>query len=232
MFLDFQGMESAGVGGKRYVPSLVGLFIALVVTTVVWYPPLLGPLLPDGFVARNLFQQGIDWVFALSLVAIVLFWERKPLASMGFKPLTKENFFGGIGLGGFVMLGVPLWMLLTRTFVDPAMGMEVPDKFFLWYGPLALITAGVCEEVIYRGYAMERLLRLFKNPWPALLLPHLAFSLMHIKDGWPKVIMVFTVGFLFTWWYFKHRDLTMNIIGHLFVDALALLGAAFGIRGG
>lgn len=212
-------------------PGAVGLFIAIVVTTVVWYPPLLGPLLPEGFVLRNLAQQGIDWGFTFVLVAIVLFWERLPLSSMGFKNLSPENIGGGLGLGGFVMLGIVAWTLLARQLRDPSMGMDAPAGFYLWFGPLALITAGVCEEVIYRGYAMERLLRMSKSPWPALLLPNAAFSLMHIKDGWDKVLMVATVGFLFTWWYYKNRDLTMNIVGHLFVDAMALVGSIVGIGG-
>ncbi|MEL7483798.1 MAG: type II CAAX endopeptidase family protein [Planctomycetota bacterium] len=209
--------------------TLVGLTIALVLTTVVWYPPLLGPLLPDGFVLCNLTQQGIDWAFTFTLVAIVLFWERLPLSSMGFKKLTGANVSGGLGLGGFVMVGLVVWTLAFGWLRDPSMGMGPPSGFYVWFGPLALVTAGVCEEVIYRGYAMERLLRMFKSPWPALLLPHAAFSLMHIKDGWEKVLMVATVGFLFTWWYYKSRDLTMNIVGHLFVDAMALVGAAVGL---
>jgi len=212
------------------MPRIVGLAIALVVTTVAWYPPVLGPLLPEGFVLRNLAQQGIDWAFALILVAIVVFWERQPLSSMGFKKLGRENLAGGLGLGGFVMLGIVAWTLIASRLRDSSMGMDAPPAgFFYWYAPLALITAGFSEEVIYRGYAMERLLGMFKSPWPALLLTHAAFSLMHIKDGWPKVIMVATVGFLFTWWYYRNRDLTMNIVGHLFVDAMALVGAIFGI---
>lgn len=210
---------------------LVGLFIALVLTTVVWYPPFLGPLLPEGFVLRNLTQQGIDWAFAITLMAIVLFWERLPLSSMGFKKLSGQNLAGGLGLGGFCMAGLVVWTLIAGWLRDPSLGMGPTTGFYLWYGPLALITAGFCEEVIYRGYAMERLLRMFKSPWPALLLPHIAFSLMHIKDGWEKVFMVATLGFLFTWWYYKSRDLTMLIVGHLFVDAMALVGAAFGIGG-
>lgn len=212
---------------------IVGLTIALLVTTVAWYPPLLGPLLPEGFVLRNVIQQGIDWAFALTLVAIVLYWEKLPLASMGFKALSRANIAGGLGLGGFVMVGLVVWMLLVGWLRDPSMGMGVPPAgFYLWYAPLALVTAGVCEEVIFRGYAMERLLRMFTSPWPALLLPHIAFSLMHIKDGWEKVAMVGTGGFLFTWWYYRSRDLTMNIIGHLFVDAMAIVGAAFGVGAG
>ncbi|MEL6328583.1 MAG: type II CAAX endopeptidase family protein [Planctomycetota bacterium] len=216
-------------GRSRTLPRIVGLAVALVLTTVVWYPPILGPLLPDGFVLRNLAQQGIDWAFTIVLVAIVLFWERLPLSSMGFEKITGETLGGGLGLGGFVMVALVVWTLAVGWLRDPSMGMGPTSGFFIWYGPLALITAGVCEEVIYRGYAMERLLRMFRSPWPALLLPHVAFSLMHIKDGWDKVLMVGTGGFLFTWWYYKSRDLTMNIVGHLFVDAMALVGAAFGI---
>ena len=218
-------VDSDTIEPKLTSARIAGLTIALVVTTVVWYPPFLGPLLPEGFVLRNLVQQGIDWAFAITLMATVLFWERLPLSSMGFKKLSGQN------LAGFCMVGLVVWTLIAGSLRDPSMGMGPTTGFYLWYGPLALITAGFCEEVIYRGYAMERLLRMFKSPWPALLLPHIAFSLMHIKDGWEKVIMVATVGFLFTWWYYKSRDLTMLIVGHLFVDAMALVGAAVGIGG-
>jgi len=222
-------METGSVERNVTAARLVGLVVALVLTTVVWYPPFLGPLLPDGFVLRNLAQQGIDWAFAITLMAIVLFWERLPLSSMGFKKLSGQNLAGGLGLGGFCMVGLVVWTLIAGWLRDPSMGMGPTSGFYLWYGPLALITAGFCEEVIYRGYAMERLLRMFKSPWPALLLPHAAFSLMHVKDGWEKVFMVATLGLLFAWWYYKSRDLTMLIVGHLFVDAMALVGAAFGI---
>lgn len=133
---------------SRTLPRTVGLVIALVLTTVVWYPPLLGPLLPDGFVLRNLAQQGIDWAFTIVLVAIVLFWERLPLSSMGFKKLSRENLVGGLGLGGFCMVGLVVWTLLAGWLRDPSMGMGPTRGFYLWYGPLALITAGFCEEVI------------------------------------------------------------------------------------
>ncbi len=41
----------------------------LVVTTAVWCPPFLGPLLPDGFVLWNLVQEVVDSAFAINLMA-------------------------------------------------------------------------------------------------------------------------------------------------------------------
>ena len=215
------------------VPQAVGLVVALVLTTVVWYPPFLAPLLPDDFVWRNLAQQGIDWAFCLILIAIVLLWEREPLTSLGFKRLTRENLLAGLGLGGFFLLGQFLWNFVAGRFAgaDPSLGAgPLPDGFVLWYGPVALVTASFCEEIIYRGYAMERLLRIFKSPWPGIVLPHVAFALMHIKDGWGKVAMVGIVGLLFTLYYYRYRDLTMTIVAHFFIDSLALVGHFAGIR--
>jgi membrane protease YdiL (CAAX protease family) len=180
--------------------ELTGLVIALIVTTVIWYPPVISRFLPENLVWRNLAQQAVDWLFAGVLVGIVLLWERRPLSSLGFKPLTKDSFYTGLGLGGFFMLGLVVVHFLIRPVLlslgsspdgSPA---ELPDHFYFWYAPIAWITASLCEEIIYRGYAMERLLLVTGRPWVAVALPHAAFVLYHIKDGWTSVAALSVLG--------------------------------------
>ncbi len=216
--------------------QIVGVFIALVGTAVFWYPPILSRVLPENLVLRNLCAQGFDWAFCLALVGVVLFWEKKPLSSLQFKALTVKNFSAGMGLGSFCMIGLVVWTFLIQPMI-PGLdhttasnrNEELPKYFFLWYAPIALVTASVCEEVIYRGYAMERLLLLTKRPWLAVVLTHISFVLYHIKDGLDGVIALSVLGLLFPIYYLKTRDLTVVIIGHALIDFLAIVGHFAGL---
>lgn len=215
---------------------VVGLFIALVLSTLLWLPPVIGPLLPDNLFWRNIAAQGVDWAFAVTLILIVLFWERRSLASMGFKEFNSSILFAGLGLGGFVMIGTFAWsvispMLFTSTgSVEGASASELPPGFYLWFAPFALITASFAEEIIYRGYAMERLLRLGVGPIVTVIVTQIAFALYHLKDGMSSVIGVATIGSLFALYYVWTRNLWVTIIGHFFVDAMAIVGHVFNIR--
>lgn len=229
--------QSPNTATVPWVPLIIGLTISLVLTTLFWIPSIAGNLLPSNIVARNVASQLVDWGFAISLIIVVLFGERKPIASMGFKPFTFQTLYEAFGLVGFFFIGMIAW----RLFVSPwfpdislpagqAATGELPEHFFLWFAPFALITASFAEEIIYRGYAMERLLTHFKNPLIALVLPHTAFALYHLKDGFENAVMLFFVGWIFTWYYYKSRNLTLLILAHFIIDLLAIVGRIAGIH--
>jgi membrane protease YdiL (CAAX protease family) len=231
-------MTGIKIQQSKWSAQVSGLLVALVLTTIFWWPPITIRFLPSDLVWRNVAAQVADWIFALALIAIVVFWERRPLSSLGFKPLTLINLSTGLGLGGFFMLAVVLWVYILSPILPDLRGMamdsgggdsRLPGHFFYWYAPLAWVTASFCEEVIYRGYAMERLLSLTKKPWVAVLVSHLAFVLYHVKDGWNSVAMLSLFGLLFPLYYIRFRDLTMMIVAHAFIDLMAIIGHATGI---
>ena len=213
------------------VTLAVGLTLSLLATTVFWLPAVAGTLLPADILWRNLASQAVDWTVALVLIALVIFGEKKPLGSMGFRPVSTGTAFGALGLAGFFLVGVLVWQLVVSPIFPPlavsggsATTGELPAHFYYWFAPLALVTASVAEEVIYRGYAMERLLRYCRNPAYGLILPHTAFALMHLKDGVESAAMIFVLGGLLTWFYYSSRDLTLLILAHFVIDAMAVLG--------
>ena len=230
--------ESRATFGQRRYGEIFGLFVALGLTTLFWWPSIASRLLPDSLVWRNVAAQAVDWLFCLVLMGIVLYWERRPLSSLGFKPLTSQNLAAGLGLGGFAMVGLVLWKFAVEPLLPELNPQtrggsgsgELPGHFFYWYAPLALVTASFCEEVIYRGYAMERLLLVFKRPWVAVLLSHIAFVLYHLKDGIENVLCFSVLLLLFPLYYLRYRDLTMVIVGHAFIDLMAVIGHAAGVR--
>lgn len=96
---------------------------------------------------------------------------------------------------------------------------------------LAVIRAGVVEELFYRGFAIERLEALTGSKWLAGVLPLLAFSAFHFSQGVAGMVLALLLGAVLTAFYLWKRDLAAAIIAHFLVDfipniALPAIGAA------
>ncbi|HEY5690909.1 MAG TPA: CPBP family intramembrane glutamic endopeptidase, partial [Cyclobacteriaceae bacterium] len=88
---------------------------------------------------------------------------------------------------------------------------------------LISLRAAVVEEVLYRGYAFERINELIKSKWIAALIPVIIFMLMHLSWGIGHLIFVFFAGGLFMLVYISKRNLGLVMIAHFVTDVLAML---------
>lgn len=95
----------------------------------------------------------------------------------------------------------------------------------VWFILVAL-SAGVCEELIFRGYS----LRLFESIGFTgnllLIVTALVFGLVHIYQGFLGVITTAAMGVLFTLIYIQTDSLWWAIAAHIFIDLRVLLLAA------
>ena len=216
--------------------SYIGLFFVLILTTIFWIPSVYKVILSNDFELRNYQMQGFDWFVVIVIIGLIIYGERNKLSTLNIKKPTMEMMGIGIGLGGFSLL----YIFLHRTafnFFNISTGFEkqlenpslneVRPEFVFVYGIFSLITAGVAEEIIYRGYATERLMKLKNSYWVAFLLPLVAFVLMHYRKGLDHLLIVLVVGSLMQYYYLKFRNLTINIIGHLFIDLMAYMGIVY-----
>jgi membrane protease YdiL (CAAX protease family) len=86
------------------------------------------------------------------------------------------------------------------------------------------LTAGVTEELIFRGFLLPRLEIIFKNPWAASIVSSLLFGLMHAKYG--TIINIagpVFIGFVFAYYYWKYRNIKILILFHFLWDLSLLL---------
>jgi len=91
---------------------------------------------------------------------------------------------------------------------------------------ISVVRAGVSEEVLFRGYPIERLLSLTGSRGVAALLPLALFALAHVGSwGWAHLIVAAFGGAMLTWLYFWKRNLWVNIVAHIVVDGVALFSA-------
>jgi membrane protease YdiL (CAAX protease family) len=94
----------------------------------------------------------------------------------------------------------------------------------IWFRVVAVVTAGIAEETLFRGYALTRLARLTGNLWLAAGLSALVFAALHFPVWGAGPSLAFFVGGLATTAFFIwRRDLLAMIIAHIAIDAWGLV---------
>ena len=93
-----------------------------------------------------------------------------------------------------------------------------------WLMIFTCLTAGVTEELIFRGYLIPRLQLFFTNTYPPLILSSLFFGLAHLGYGnIAQVVGPVFIGFIFALYYQKYRNIKVLILCHFLWDYLTLL---------
>lgn len=210
---------------KERVTTFVGLFIALGLPFVLdlW----LGKRPEDlAIPSRAGLFAAEEWVLALGLLGLVLFWEERTLGSIGIKKMTWRDALWGVV--GFV-IGAFSFVLTTPLVSALGLGTTSGGIARLAQMPLALrvvivITAGVTEEILFRGYPIERLNELTGSLGLAALIAYEAFVLLHIPFWGPGgAIQIGAWSIVVTLLYVWRRNLPACMLMHILNDAYAFL---------
>ena len=202
--------------------TIAGLVVALLVPFAMYAVALL-VIGPEITVTSSLVGLANHWIELAVLITIVLAWEHQSFASIGVKRLRWWTVPAGIVAALAIMLlaGVLVKTLGLQTDTRFAQSLQ-SLPFFLRV--LLVLTAGIFEETLYRGYATERLTSLLGNKWLAGLCTVMCFVLAHVPAvGWSHILPVALVSILITLLYLWRRDLVLNMVAHSTIDALGLL---------
>jgi membrane protease YdiL (CAAX protease family) len=137
--------------------------------------------------------------------------------------------FGGIVGGG--VLAALQWLNLRRMGRLPAASrgllQSLAERIFpqsrvemLPFFALAL-TAGICEEFLYRGFAMGAFLRAGLPIWEVVLISSFLFGLAHLYQGYGGAVGATLLGALFGAARMDYHSLIPVIIWHSAVDLIA-----------
>jgi CAAX protease family protein len=83
------------------------------------------------------------------------------------------------------------------------------------------ITAGLCEEFLYRGFAMAVLTRAGLQAWLVVLVSSVLFGLAHSYQGRGGMVMTFVVGLVLGMSRLAFHSLLPAILWHSAVDVVA-----------
>jgi membrane protease YdiL (CAAX protease family) len=98
--------------------------------------------------------------------------------------------------------------------------LPVNSVELLPYCALAL-TAGVCEEFLYRGFAMGALSRVGFPAWAVVILTAVLFGLAHAYQGRSGILGTFVMGILFGVVRLAYDTLVPVMMMHTMVDLVA-----------
>jgi membrane protease YdiL (CAAX protease family) len=99
-------------------------------------------------------------------------------------------------------------------FILPHGGAEIT----VW---LALsVTAGICEEMIFRGYLQRQFMALTKSVPAGILLSGVAFGAAHAYQGFRMVILIGLYGTMFGVLAYWRGSVRPGMIAHAWQDSL------------
>jgi membrane protease YdiL (CAAX protease family) len=80
------------------------------------------------------------------------------------------------------------------------------------------ITAGICEEMAFRGYLQRQFHALTGNIAWAILLQALVFGIAHGYQGWRNVVVIGVLGVLYGALAAWRKNLRANMVAHAWAD--------------
>ncbi len=167
------------------------------------------------------------WLTSVLLVGFVLLVERRPLSSLSItKPTGKDIKWAFYFFGAEVT-----WSWLMSVALDAKQNDGVDSITSLSVATVVglIITAAVTEEIIHRGYLLERIAKLTGALWVGTIVSFIIFIVPHIAYfGWVWLPTHGIGAVLIYVFYLWRRNLPATMLLHLLGNAPILLPTIMG----
>lgn len=97
-------------------------------------------------------------------------------------------------------------------------------EYLVW--TLLSLSAGFCEELLFRGYLMRQFTSWTRRPWLGIVLQAALFGISHGYQGAVACAKIALFGLVFGWMAHWRRDLQPGMIAHSITD---IVGGIFRI---
>lgn len=201
--------------------AMTGIIIALCGPLLLaaagkrFVPPGSPPLL-------HLLATGVYVAMVAAVLFIILRWEHRPLSSIGLRPIRWQTAAWGLALAGFFMYAfapAAYWALARFNLGGFEPGLAKCSALPIWILAVNVIFGGAAEELLYRGYAIERIAMLTGSYWVAGAVSTLFFGLGHVPGwGWGPSLTTVASGAVAAAFYIWQRDLAALVIAHVITD--------------
>jgi uncharacterized protein len=167
------------------------------------------------------------WVVVVIVLLYIAFVERRPFASIGFrKPKTLDLVLavvaGILMVAGIVFIYSIVFPALHLTMNAGTMRYLLETPF--WYRFMLVTRAAIAEELLFRGYPIERMSEITGSRVLAALVSVVAFTYAHLSNwGAAQLIVAGYGGVVLTALYLWRRNLWANMLAHWIADGAGFL---------
>ena len=167
------------------------------------------------------------WTAVVVLILYVLLIERRRLSSVGFRRFGVASGVAGAIAGILLVAGI----VAIYSFVFPLLHLKMNTGEMtkllatpFWYRFALVTRAAVAEELLFRGYPIERITELSGRRWLAAMISWAAFTYAHLSSwGWAQLVVAGYGGIVLTALYCWRRNLWVNMIAHWIGDGAGFL---------
>jgi len=207
------------------VTALWGLIVGLILPQL----PIARWVAPGDSISALLVRELVWWSYAVGVLAWLRLGEELPMSSIGLHhPTWKGLLYALAAAAGMLAVFVIHFAVIVPLFhlnvaaAGAERGLILARPY--WYRVLLVLRAAVVEEILFRGYLIEKVRHLTGSSTLAIAVSVAAFTYAHLA-GWGLVhlIPVFGGGVIFAVLYIWKRDLGSNMIAHFITDAAGFL---------
>ena len=144
---------------------------------------------------------------------------------MGGSWTTAKDFGRDLGIGVLFLVGSNIALAGLQAILRPGFNPNVArllprstTEIALW--TLLSLSAGICEEFIFRGYLQKQLHGWLKNATAAVLIQGIIFGAAHAYQGLKLVLTIVVLGSLIGWLAQWRKSTRPGMISHFLQDAM------------
>jgi membrane protease YdiL (CAAX protease family) len=176
--------------------------------------------------ARSVLANSLgSWLLVGVLLGIVVYWEDRELESIGLRPPTRTEIVVGLGAG----LGGAVLGLLVTGIAVVTLNLDQPETLSAITRlsipiQLAIVgTAVVVEEILWRGYPIERLTELTGRLWVGASVSGLVFLAVHypawgLAGAIPQAVFTVVLVGVYVW----RRNVVVSMLTHGVINAVMI----------
>jgi len=216
------GVIVLSIGTSLEIRHVIGLPLLMILLPALALAQ--APLLEGERLERSVVYRGsMAAILALGVLSLLLAMPSPGLDAIGIRPLALPAFVAwttGMTAAGMLLVG------LSSRVGSPAAGPR--DRLLLHLLPRTgrekrlfaglSLSAGVGEELAFRGYAMAALQLLFLPPWTAAVATSAAFGMMHAYQGMAGILRTALVGVVLAGSVLQTGSLLPAMAAHALVD--------------
>lgn len=216
---------------------IVGILIPL--RTVLGTQPQLSKLRFNTRMKIQLYWGNNIWLWFLALAAAGVWWFNG--RSWELIGLT-DSWIMPLGISSIVLLiFIVLYVLetvgelsgqeqreMTTEHMRSELGFLPTTAYEYFHFIFLALTAGICEEFIFRGYFIRYFQCLIADDYTytlAILLPALIFGFVHFYQGWQAVIKIGAMAIMFGYIFVQTESLWLLMVVHALIDLIGGLVA-------